>query len=338
MRLFWKEHVPLLLFYLAQMLLVPLLYWLTGEERPLAIVLYGMLLSASVLAVYLGCRYVSHRELYRQLSHPPARGSEGLVPMGEAPLPEAVGELLARYDRYYREQLHHHRSGMEQHVVFIHRWVHQMKTPLSVIQLTAQELDGAAADSIMEELERLRKGLEMVIYTSRLERFEHDFMVERTPLRQVVNQALAENRRLFIRKGITPSIRLDESLAVYSDPKWLRFMVGQLLTNAANYTEGIGKSVFVHAYEREAATILEIRDEGIGIVKEDLNRVFNPYFTGERGRRHHESTGMGLYLVREVCRRLGHQVELESEPEAGTVVRLRFETRPAAPNITLNEM
>ncbi|MDO3681130.1 sensor histidine kinase [Paenibacillus ehimensis] len=328
MRLFWKEHVPLLLFYFAQMLLVPLLYWLTGEGRPFAIVLYGMLLSASVLAVYLGYRYVSHRELYRQLSHPPAKGSESLRPMGETPLPEAVGELLDRYDRYYQEQLHHHRSGMEQHVVFIHRWVHQMKTPLSVIQLTAQELDDAAADSIMEELERLRKGLEMVIYTSRLERFEQDFMVERTPLRQVVNQALAENRRLFIRKGITPGIQLDESLAVYSDPKWLQFMVGQLLINAANYTEGAGKSVFVRAYEREAATILEIRDEGIGIVKEDLNRVFNPYFTGERGRRHHESTGMGLYLVREVCQRLGHRVELESEPEVGTVVRLRFDTRP----------
>ncbi|WP_163858500.1 sensor histidine kinase [Paenibacillus elgii] len=327
MRLFWKEHVALLLFYFAQMLLVPLLYWLTGEGRPLAIVLYGILLSAAVLTVYLSYRYASHRELYRQLSHPSVRG-EGLVPMGEAPLPEAVGELLARYDRYYQEQLHHHRSGMEQHVVFIHRWVHQMKTPLSVIQLTAQELDGAAADSIMEELERLRKGLEMVIYTSRLERFEHDFIVERTPLRQVVNQALAENRRLFIRKGITPSIQVDESLAVYSDPKWLRFMVGQLFINAANYTEGIGKSVFVRAYEREAAAILEIRDEGIGIVKEDLNRVFNPYFTGERGRRHHESTGMGLYLVREVCSRLGHRVELESEHEVGTVVRLRFETRP----------
>ncbi|MFB6362930.1 sensor histidine kinase [Paenibacillus elgii] len=329
MKLFWKEHVPLLLFYFAQMLLVPLLYWLTGERRPFAIVLYGMLLSASVLAVYLGYRYVTHRELYRQLSQPPARGSEELGPMGEAPLSEAVGELLGRYDRYYREQLHHHRSGMEQHVVFIHRWVHQMKTPLSVIQLTAQELDGAAADSIMEELERLRKGLEMVIYTSRLERFEQDFMVERTPLRQVVNQALAENRRLFIRKGITPSIRLDESLTVYSDPKWLQFMVGQLLINAANYTESVGKSVFVRAYERETTTILEIRDEGIGIIKEDLNRVFNPYFTGERGRRHHESTGMGLYLVREVCQRLGHQVELESEPEIGTVVRLRFETRPS---------
>ncbi|MMZ57297.1 Sensor histidine kinase GraS [compost metagenome] len=101
-------------------------------------------------------------------------------------------------------------------------------------------------------------------------------------------------------------------------------MINQILINAANYTADAGKNVFIRAYERETSTVLEIRDQGIGIVKEDLKRVFNPYFTGERGRQYHESTGMGLYLVREVCDRLGHKVELDSEPGVGTVVRLIF--------------
>jgi len=324
MKLFWKDHAPLLLFYFAQMPLVPLLYWLTGEGRSIAIALYGMLLSISVLTLYLGYRYYSQKGLYRQLSTPPLQGIEALEPLGETPLAEATRELLNHYDRYGQEQLLRYRSSMEQHIVFVHRWVHQMKTPLSVIQLTAQELDGPEADSIMEELERLKKGMEMVIHTSRLERFEQDFKVGRTPLLQVVSQALAENRRLFIRKGITPNIQLEEHWIVYSDAKWLQFMLGQLLINAANYTAGEGKKVFVRAYERDADTVLEIRDQGIGIAKEDLNRVFNPYFTGERGRLYHESTGMGLYLVREICNRLGHTVELESEPGMGTVVRLTF--------------
>jgi len=221
--------------------------------------------------------------------------------------------------------LHRHRSSMKQHAVFINRWVHQMKTPLSVIQLTLQELEGVAADSMMEELERLRKGLEMVIYTSRLEHFEYDLMVEAVKLRKIVNQAIAENRRLFIRKGIMPDIQLGDEW-VYSDTKWLQFVAGQILTNAVNYTEGIGKSVFVRIYSRGKGTVLEFRDQGIGIVKEDLNRIFNPYFTGERGRQYHESTGMGLYLVREICNRLGHDVELESKPGQGTVVRLVFDS------------
>lgn len=326
MRLFWNDHIPLLLFYLVQMLLVPLVYWLSGEERPFTIVLYGALLSSSVLILYLGYRYFSQRKLYKQLSHPSEHGIENIQPMGEAPLPEAIHGLLEHYDRYYQKELHHHRSSMEQHVIFINRWVHQMKTPLSVIQLSVQELDdGEAATSMMEELERLRKGLEMVIYTSRLERFEHDFKIERTMLQRVVNQAIAENRRLFIRKGISPHIQLHENLSVYSDQKWLQFIVEQILINAVNYTTEDGKRIFVRTYKRETSLILEIRDQGIGIIKEDLNRVFNPYFTGERGRQYHESTGMGLYLVREVCNRLEHKVELNSKPEVGTVVRLIFE-------------
>jgi OmpR family two-component system sensor histidine kinase YxdK len=67
---------------------------------------------------------------------------------------------------------------------------------------------------------------------------------------------------------------------------------------------------------------LRIRDQGIGIATEDLGRVFHPYFTGERGRQYHESTGMGLYLVREIAQKLGHQVELESQLGAGTTITL----------------
>lgn len=324
MRLFWKDHIPLLLFYFVQIVLVSLVYWLTGEDRPFSIVMYGALLSAAVLAVYLSYRYFSQKEFYTQLNNPLSWGRETLQPLGESPIPDAVSRLLSQSEQGYQEELRRYRSCMEQHVVFINRWVHQMKTPLSVIQLTVQELESPAADGIMEELDRLRKGLEMVIYTSRLERFEHDFIVEIVSLQKVVNQAVAENRRLFIRKGITPNIQLNESCSVYSDQKWLQFMVGQILINAVNYTEGSGKNVFIHVYERGTSTVLEIRDEGIGIAKEDLNRVFKPYYTGERGRQYHESTGMGLYLVQEICNRLGHRVELDSELRVGTIVRLIF--------------
>ncbi|SCW63463.1 Signal transduction histidine kinase [Paenibacillus tianmuensis] len=324
MRLFWKDHIPLLLFYLVQIILVPLLYWLTGEGRPFSIVVYGALLSSTVLAVYLSYRYFSLRRFYTQLNNPLEWGRETIQSMGESPLPDAVNRLFSHCDQYYQEELHRYRSSMEQHVIFINRWVHQMKTPISVIQLTVQDLEDTAADGIMEDLEKLRKGLEMVIYTSRLERFEQDFIVENVSLQKVVNQAVAENRRLFIRKGVTPNIQLIENWPVYSDRKWLQFMVGQILINAVNYTEGSGKNVYIHAYQQGDSIILEIRDEGIGITKEDLKRVFNPYYTGERGRQYHESTGMGLYLVREICNRLGHRVELDSEPRMGTTVRLEF--------------
>ncbi|KWX79274.1 sensor histidine kinase [Paenibacillus jilunlii] len=324
MRLFLKDQRPLLLFYLLQMILVPVLYYLSGESRPLSIILYGMALSAAVILVYLVYRYIQHHKLYSRLTQPAAAPGELPAPLDDAPLPEAVSELLQVTHRHYQEQLQSHVSRMDQHIIFMNRWVHQMKTPLSVIQLTLQELDDEAAGSIQEELERLRKGLEMVIYTSRLERFEDDFQVESLPLRRIISEAVAENRRLFIRRGIKVDIRVDEGLTVYSDAKWLMFMLTQILVNAVNYTSGSGKTVAVTARATDKDIILEITDQGIGISSEDLKRVFNPYFTGERGRQYHESTGMGLYLVREICSRLGHKVGLESRPGEGTTVRIIF--------------
>jgi signal transduction histidine kinase len=318
MKLFLKDHRPLLLFYLLQMILIPVLYWVTGEFRPISIVLYGMALSFAVLILYLGYRYIQHHKLYTRLSGPGGAPGEELIPLDDAPLPEAVAEMLQHNHRYY------HTRRMDQHIDFINRWVHQMKTPLSVIQLTLQDLEEDAANSIQEELERLRKGLEMVIYTSRLERFEDDFHVQPLGLRKTVSETVADNRRLFIRRGVRVDITVDDGLSVYSDAKWLRFMLAQILVNAVNYTAGTGKTVTISAEQTGNGSVLQIKDQGIGISPEDLKRVFNPYFTGERGRQYHESTGMGLYLVREICVRLGHTVELQSRPGEGTTVRIAF--------------
>lgn len=324
MKLFWKEHVPLLLFYSVQAVLVPLLYWLAGEGRPFAIVLYGFLLSTVALALYLMYRYYQHREMYRRLEAPLATQEELLQSLDEAPLPAAIHELLHSYHRHIQQQQQQQQQGNEQHLIFMNRWVHQMKTPISVIQLLLQELEESAADSIQEELERLRKGLEMVLYTARLERFEEDFAVAAVELRLIVNQVVADNRKLFIRKGITPLLDVRPGLMVYSDAKWLRFLLDQIVVNALKYTVGTDKKISISVAEQGRSCKLAIQDQGIGIEKEDLNRVFQPYYTGERGRQYQESTGMGLYLVREVCERLGHEVELQSKPGVGTTVTLQF--------------
>lgn len=330
MKLFWREQLPLVAFFMLQALLVPLLYWLGGEKRPPSIILYGLLLSGAVLAGYLAYRYITLRRMYQRLARPSVPRGERLETLGEAPLAEAVAGLIRVYDREYEEELAAHRSAMDRHVTFIGRWVHQMKTPLSVLQLSAQEIeDDDLADRVHEELDRLRQGLEMVIYTSRLERFEQDLAVERVRLAVPIREALAEQRRLFIKRRISPVIEIDEALEIYTDSKWLRFILGQILTNAVHYTEGTGKRVWIRAYHRGPHLALDIRDEGIGIAREDLNRVFNPYFTGQRGRQYKESTGMGLYLASEICRHLGHGIELESEPGVGTTLRLLFREVPS---------
>ncbi|WP_306554840.1 HAMP domain-containing sensor histidine kinase [Paenibacillus sp. LK1] len=293
------------------------------------IVLYGMFLSTVVLLVYLTVRYFQIHPYYRVLQQPQRLVQEPFQSLGNAPVANCLQELMHELERNRQHEMGQLRMHSEQQVVFMNRWVHQMKTPLSIIQLTLEDVDDdKTAGSIQDELDKMRKGLEMVLHSSRLEQFEGDFRVELLSLPEVVRSSVAENRRLFIRRGITPVIQMDNELLVYSDSKWLRFMLTQILTNAVNYSDSkSGKKVMITAYMKEERIVLDIQDQGIGISAEDIQRVFNPYFTGERGRQYHESTGMGLYLVREISARLGNQIELFSKPDEGTLVRFSWMNR-----------
>lgn len=326
MRLFLKEHRPLVIIYLVQMLLVGVLFWLASDQHALSIAIYSAVLSLMMLIIYLAYRYISYQKLYKRLSDALGTLDQSLNEIGDAPLAGALQELLHNQFQLYKDELYDTHQRLEHHTAFINRWVHQMKTPISVIQLTLQDLDleDEAADNIQEEIDRLKKGLEMALYTSRLDRFEHDFRVEEVVLRTAVEAAVADNRLWFIRHHVYPDIQIDEGITVLSDAKWLQFMMGQVMTNAVTYSAGKGSKVTFTAYQQGRQTIFEVKDEGVGILPEDLRRVFDPYFTGNRGRQYHESTGMGLYLVREVCTKLSHDVEIESVPERGTTVRFIF--------------
>jgi signal transduction histidine kinase len=199
-----------------------------------------------------------------------------------------------------------------------------MKTPISVIHLSIQDLDDELLESIDEELDRLKKGLEMVLFSSRLDMFERDFHVETIFLKELVRKLTSSQKRLFIRNRVYPELDIDPSLKVVSDEKWLSFVISQLITNSVRYTVKKGKKIVFRGSQLENKTVLEVIDQGVGIPKSDLPRVFDPYFTGENGREFQESTGMGLYLVKQICDKLGHRVEIESDVNSGTIVRIVF--------------
>ena len=322
MKLFLRDHTQLILFYFYQMISIGTLCYLCVEDKSMHIVLYGALLSVVLFIVGMVLRYVRLRQLYAFLQTPMALVKAPLQPLGSAPLPSAVHRLLHEVERDHRSTINHARSRLDDQAMFMNRWVHQMKTPLSVVQLITQDIDDPQVECIQYEIDRLRKGMETVLHASRLDRFEDDFQVAYLSLKEVVSESIADNRRLFIRKGVFPVIDIDESIGVYSDRKWLHFMLMQLLTNAVNYSDRAGAKVNIGAYEQDKQIILDIQDEGIGISSHDIQRVFNPYFTGDRGRQYHESTGIGLYLVKEISARLGNRVKIFSTVGEGTLVKL----------------
>ncbi len=324
MKLLLREQFPLIVVYLAQLVLITLVYQLDGGSG-LNVSLYAALLSTCLLIGYLAYRYVTNRTFYERLETTPSSLDEAGGPTQDSPLAVSLRGLLGSQFRLYKNDLHSYRHKLEEHIHFINQWVHGMKTPLSVIHLIIQDKDGPPFTAIGDELDRLKKGLDTVLYTARLDTFEHDFYVERLNLETIVRGVTSEQKRLFIRKRVFPAIQIDEQITVTTDEKWLTFVLTQLITNAVRYTTEEGKHVYFQGMVTEdKQTVLEIRDEGVGIPAGDLPRVFDAYFTGVNGRTFQESTGMGLYLVKQICGKLGHEVSIRSEEGSGTTVRIVF--------------
>ncbi|MEH7505747.1 sensor histidine kinase [Neobacillus drentensis] len=323
MKLFFREQLALIIIYFLQLVVITSIYWLDGYHH-LVISLYAAFLSGCLLIGYLLFRYITNRSFYQRLEKPLTSMEDFTSNVQQSPLAEGLQQLLISQFRHYKADIHNYKYKLEGHIQFINQWVHQMKTPLSVIHLMVQDEDDPHFIAIGDELDRLKKGLDMVLYTARLDTFERDFYVETLNLQTIVRSVTSSQKRLFIRKKVFPLIKIDVSLSVASDEKWLSFVITQLMTNAIRYTVEENRKIYFDGYKRGINTVLEIRDEGVGIPPSDLPRVFDPYFTGENGRTFQESTGMGLHLVKQISEKLGHHIEIESIVNQGTTVRIIF--------------
>ncbi|PEU71872.1 hypothetical protein CN411_33250, partial [Bacillus thuringiensis] len=168
------EHIPLICYTFAQLLIILFIYWFDGYPHILT-ALYSVFLGVFLLMGYLIYRYFSHRSFYKRLSTPMETLNESIKDSNLTPLSRALDKLLQTQYRYYQNQLKKWERKQQEQMTFMNQWVHQMKTPLSVIELITQDADDSQFESINEETERIKKGLEMVLYVARLETFEQDF-------------------------------------------------------------------------------------------------------------------------------------------------------------------
>ncbi len=225
----------------------------------------------------------------------------------------------------YEAEIIKHNKVYNDHLTFINQWVHQMKTPLSVIQLQMQEYEGEEpVDSMKVEISKLNRGLNMAMYFARLDSFQKDFIVEKFSLYNLVMSKVNEEKQIFIKNRILPKVEINDSIEVYSDVKWMKFVLEQLIVNGVKYSKDKGKELIIRAYDEGNAVKLSVIDKGVGIPKKDIKRVFEPFFTGENGRNFGESTGMGLHIVKRICDNLDHDIFIESKVSEGTAVSIVF--------------
>ncbi len=229
---------------------------------------------------------------------------------------------------YFKEQNDKLAMAKKQESIFMQQWVHQMKTPLSVMQLTLEKerskLPNDLHKDIEEEIDRLKHGLQLALYQSRFHQFERDFHVEKISIAPYLQEIIGELKSSFIRNQVYPKLEISENAYLYSDKKWLAFVLQQILTNAIKYAAKTKTAIICSSTIEENTFTLSITDQGVGIQPQDVNRVFEPFFTGENGRHFRESTGMGLYLAKEICDALGHEISISSAKNNGTTVSIQF--------------
>ncbi|MDQ6419856.1 ATP-binding protein [Paenibacillus sp. LHD-117] len=305
-------------------------------------VYYFILLSFVALFAWLAADYIRQRYYFKQMYEAIERTDDlqasTIVQSAATEEQRLVIELLQEQHRAFLGELNRYRRSQEMHNHFVLQWVHHMKTPISVIHLQMQEgaesgwkteeEQRSMAASMIEEADRLTRGLEMMLHTARLDKFELDVHIRRLPLHDLIRTAINAHKRLCIRHSIFPKV--EGELWVESDEKWMTFVLNQLVSNAIKYSKNKpgAKALLFRLLQQEAGRgELIVSDEGIGIAPQDIPRVFDPFFTGENGRTTGESTGMGLYLAKRVMTKLGHGIRVESELGSGTTVTLTFEPK-----------
>lgn len=324
MKLFLKEHVLLIVVQLIQFFVILAIYFLDGYHRVLP-ALYAVFLGLFFLSGYLVYHYYSRRLFYKRLSSELESLDQSLQVTEQTPISEALDRLLKNQYKHYQEQIKKLESRQEEHLKFMDQWVHQMKTPLSVIELIAQNLDEPDSSNIREETDRMKTGLNTILYMARLRTIEQDFHIKPVQLAKLVSDVNHENKRFYIRNQVYPHFSHEkDGITVETDEKWLFFMLSQLINNAVKYSKGKSKTIAISIYVKDGLAVLEVKDNGVGIPDSDKRRVFEPFFTGENGRKFRESTGMGLYLTKEAAQQLGHRIELDSKAGEGSTFRIIF--------------
>lgn len=205
---------------------------------------------------------------------------------------------------------------------YVEMWIHEIKLPIA--SLVLMNYNGTS-DSIKQgiALKKLENYVEQILYFVRSDTPEKDYIMKTVNLEKVVNQVVKDNKELLI--GSKIQIKKDNTNKdVVTDSKWLNFIVGQIISNSIKYKKDKNSYIRFVSIEENDKIIFMIEDNGIGIPKGDVARVFDKSFTGENGRVGNKSTGMGLYISKKLCDKLGHKIEIESKQNEYTRVYISF--------------
>lgn len=234
-------------------------------------------------------------------------------------------DALYEIDKSMIEKINEYKMQVKDFKEYVELWIHEVKLPVASLTLMVHNQKGEQSKKLLSQLTRLDNYLEQILYYVRSENAEKDYLITKVNLSKVISNVALKNKDILLAKGIDFVVS-DVDIEVLTDSKWLEFIINQIVDNSIKYSKEKNAYIKIVAKEESEVIGLIIYDNGKGISKSDLPRVFDKTFTGTNGRSESaKSTGMGLYLCRELCNKLGHKIQIISEEGKYTKVTILFD-------------
>ena len=324
-KLYWKQKLPVMFLNFLCMTILTVFLRVTGNSFDSILLI--LLAWVVILTAYLVMSYYSRKREMEKLLKLAEQLEERYLLSEVMEKPEGAKDqvyyrLLKLAGKSMLEQVNEVRREQAEYKEYVEQWVHEIKTPITAIKLLCENNQSQVAKELLAQLEKVNCYTEQALFYARSEHTEKDYSVRELRLFDVVHQSIAENKYLLLKNGVGIDLQETDD-AIYSDEKWLCFILNQLIVNSVKYRAEQPVLKF-YAEQQGSQIVLCVQDNGIGIDAGDLPRIFEKGFTGQNGRKAlQDSTGIGLYLCKRLCDKLGIGIWAESEG-SGTMIRLVF--------------
>lgn len=323
---FIKERMLFLIVNLIMFLLIGIL--MKVVEVPINIIFILFLIWFGPLITYMFLEFIKYNRYLKNLTGTiDGLDKKYLLPevVNEPRFQEEriINEVLKECNKSMHEKVKHYKDEQIEYREYIETWVHEIKTPIASAKLILENDDSNLGSRINYEMKRVEGFIEQVLYYARSSDVSKDYIIKEFSLRNVVMKAVKSNSRDFINKNIKLNVSELEG-SIFSDEKWVEFIINQIIINAVKFSIPNKGEVSIFSKINENNIILTIEDNGVGISEKDIDRVFEKGFTGENGRKFGKSTGIGLYLCKKLCDKLGIGISLSSKEGLGTRVNIVF--------------
>lgn len=325
---FFIDRTSYILFMVINSVLIMTFYSLTVNEN--VEILYPIVITTFLLLSYLLIEFIKYSRFNIDIKKYRSEGS--YIIRCATREQQEINYLLNDINLKHIEMENNVVSQYREKEHFLANGIHKFKNYLSVISLlidkgkSQKAIERDILIGIEKENNNLESSLEQVLSFIRIDSFGNDLELTNINITQELKNIINDNKSKFINNEVFPVFNCNEKeVNICTDKKWNRIIIEQLITNAIKYTASHNnKKVYFNIQKTDDAVILSIRDNGMGIPEYDLKRVFEAFFTGENGRKVRNSTGIGLFISKEICKRLGHNIEINSELNVGTEVRIAY--------------